>query len=68
MASPGEPRRITVAQAHELFAAGRAVIADVRDEKLYDNAHITGALSLPSRRLAGTRLPPGGGLLILYCA
>lgn len=75
MALPGEPRRITVAQAHALLAASRAVIADVRDEKLYDNAHIAGAVSLSPLLLRKTFgqvpaavRPPVGGTLILYCA
>ena len=83
MESPGElegaagpePRRVSVADARVLVDAGRAVLADVRDVRLYDNTHIRGAASLPFSviqaspgRLPQERLPPGDGLLLLYCA
>jgi rhodanese-related sulfurtransferase len=83
MALPGEtsgaaalePRRIGVAEGRALVEAGRAVLADVRDERLYDNAHIRGASSLPLAvieaspdRLPEERVPPGDALLLLYCA
>ncbi len=70
-----EPRRIPPAEAHDLLAAGRAVLADVRDAPLYQNSHPRGAVSLPLAAIqaAGGRLPagfaaPDDALLILYCA
>jgi len=64
----------TATQAHELVAAGRGVLVDTRDARLFDNAHAAGALSLPLATLeAAQGRPPAGALppdrkLILYCA
>jgi rhodanese-related sulfurtransferase len=70
-----EPRKINPDQAHAESEAGRAVLLDVRDERLFDNAHIDPAVALPLGEIeAGTgRLParlrvPENALLILYCA
>lgn len=72
---PADPRRIPLAQAHALLEAGRAVLADARDERLYDNSHPAGAVSLPLATIeaSGGRLPdgfsvPDDALLIFYCA
>ncbi|PYO98834.1 MAG: hypothetical protein DMD60_03090 [Gemmatimonadetes bacterium] len=49
-AAPGEEpavSRLTAAEAHALVTAGRAVLVDTRDARLFDNAHAAGALSLP---------------------
>jgi rhodanese-related sulfurtransferase len=65
---------LTVTQAHELVAAGRGVLVDTRDARLFDNAHAAGALSLPLATIqAAQGRPPAGALppdrtLILYCA
>jgi rhodanese-related sulfurtransferase len=65
---------LTAAQAHELAAAGRAVLVDTRDGRLFDNAHVAGALSLPlatieaaQGHVAAGALPPDR-TVILYCA
>jgi rhodanese-related sulfurtransferase len=70
-----EPRRVTVAEAYELLAAGRAVLADVREAAGYENSHPRGAISLPHVAVEALdgRLPsgfsvPNDALLILYCA
>jgi rhodanese-related sulfurtransferase len=70
-----ELRRLPPADAHALLAAGRAVLADVRDSALYENSHPQGARSLPFATVeaARGRLPtgfvvPDDALLILYCA
>ncbi len=70
-----EPRRVPPAEAYELLAAGRAVLADVREPAGYENSHPSGAVSLPhvAVQAAGGRLPDGfavprDALLILYCA
>ncbi|HEU5262872.1 MAG TPA: rhodanese-like domain-containing protein [Gemmatimonadales bacterium] len=67
-------RRISVAEAQALVTAGRAVLVDTRDRRLYDNAHAAGAVSLPLSAIEaakGQLLPdsvPPDRLLILYCA
>ena len=65
---------LTATQAHELVAAGRAVLVDTRDRRLFDNAHATGALSLPLAVIEAAQghaplglLPPDRSI-ILYCA
>jgi len=65
---------LTAEQAHELVAAGRAVLVDTRDGRLFDNAHAAGARSLPLAAIEAAQghvpvgsLPPDR-MLILYCA
>ena len=65
---------LTAVQAHELVAAGRAVLVDTRDGRLFDNAHAAGARSLPLAAIEAAQgqvpvgsLPPDR-MLILYCA
>jgi len=65
---------LTATQAHELVAAGRGVLVDTRDGRLFDNAHAAGALSLPLATIEAAQgqapvgvLPPDR-TLILYCA
>jgi len=67
-------RRISVAEAQALVGAGRALLVDTRDRRLYDNAHPSSALSLPlseieavNGQIAPDVVPPDR-LLILYCA
>ena len=67
-------KRITAVEAHRLIDAGRGVLVDARDRRLYDNAHATGATSLPlsgieaaNGRVTANLVPPDR-LLILYCA
>jgi len=65
---------LTATETHELVAAGRGVLVDTRDRRLFDNAHAAGALSLPLTILeAGQGRAPVGVLppdrtIILYCA
>jgi len=70
-----EPRRLPVAEAYALAEAGRALLLDARDRRMYDNAHPKGALSLAATLIeAGPGLPeglpphPDPGLLLFYCA
>lgn len=70
-----EPRKIGPDQAHAATAAGRAVLLDVRNEHLFENAHIDRAVAMPLAEIEGGagRLParivvPRDALLILYCA
>lgn len=67
-------KRITVAGARLLIDAGRGLLVDARDRRLYDNAHATGAISLPLAEIEATNgavtpdsVPPDR-VLILYCA
>ena len=66
--------RLTAAEAHELVAAGRGVLVDTRDARLFDNAHAAGALLLPLSTIeAAHGQVPAGSLppdrvLIFYCA
>ena len=48
----------TATQAHELVAAGRGVLVDTRDARLFDNAHAAGALSLPLATLEAAQGRP----------
>ena len=70
-----EPRRINSDEAYAASKAGRAVLLDVRDARLFDNAHLDRAVVLPLAELeaAGGHLParivlPEDPLLVLYCA
>lgn len=70
-----ELQRLPPADAHGLLAAGRAVLADVREPAGYENSHPRSAVSVPhvAIQAAGGRLPtgvsvPDDALLILYCA
>jgi len=71
---PGEIRRVSVAEARALAASGRAVLVDTRDRRLFDNAHLPGALSLPVAEIDATdgNAPatawPPDAVAILYCA
>src|SRR2546428_11720615 len=49
---------LTAEQAHELVAAGRGVLVDTRDRRVFDNTPAAGALSLP---LATIEAAPGDG-------
>ncbi len=69
-----EVRRISLTEARALLDAGRGVLVDVRDRRLYDNAHAAGAISLPLAAVEAMdgRIPPGvlppDRVAILYCA
>ena len=69
-----EARRISLTEARALLDAGRGVLVDVRDRRLYDNAHAAGAISLPLAAIEAMdgRIPPGAlppdRVAILYCA
>jgi len=70
-----EPRRVNPDEAFAASQAGRAVLLDVRDARLFDNAHLEGAVPLPLAELeaARGRMPasivlPEDPLLVLYCA
>lgn len=70
-----EPRRIQPEEAHAASQAGQALLVDVRDAPLYQNAHLDPSVSLPLAELeaAGSSFParlttPEDPLIILYCA
>jgi len=73
--SAAGPRRVLPHEARAASQSGHALLVDVRDARLFDNAHLDPAVSLPLAEIeaAGRRLPasisvPEGALLILYCA
>ena len=70
-----EPRKVLPDEARALSQAGRAVLLDVRDAHLFENAHLESAIALPFAEIMAMdgRLPariplPDDPLLILYCA
>jgi rhodanese-related sulfurtransferase len=70
-----DPRRMDPVDAHAAAQAGRAVLLDVRDARLFDNAHIEKALAVPLAEIESGdgRLPsrvtvPGDAVVVLYCA
>ena len=64
---PDDVSRLSAGDARALIEAGRAVLVDTRDRRLYDNAHAEGALSAPLADIDATALP-ADRILILYCA
>lgn len=70
----GTIRRIEVADAHRLVETGDAVLVDTRAGQFYEEAHATGAISVPFgeiRRSAdhpALRSVPQGQTIVLYCA
>ena len=70
-----EPRKLQPDEAHTASLSSHALLIDVRDARLFDNAHLDRAISLPLAEIeaAGRRIPPGISVptdasLILYCA
>ena len=70
-----EPRRIQPDEARSLSQVGGAVLLDVRDAHLFENAHLESAIALPLAAIMALdgRLPAripvrDDPLLILYCA
>ena len=69
-----DPRKVRPDEAHAASQAG-ALLIDVRDARLYDNARLDPSVSVPLAEItaSGGRLPsrltvPDDALLILYCA
>lgn len=61
-------RRISVAEAKEAVAQGKAIIVDVRSKDSYNSGHIKGALWIRLDDIAArTRLLPRNKLIITYC-
>ena len=44
-------QRVSLADAQAAFQSGKAVFLDVRGQQYYDQAHISGALSIPEDEL-----------------
>lgn len=67
-------RRISAADARRLVEARDAVLVDTRSRQFYQEAHATGAISIPFgdiRRSAdhpALRSVPEGQTIVLYCA
>ncbi|HEV8509578.1 MAG TPA: rhodanese-like domain-containing protein [Gemmatimonadales bacterium] len=65
--------RLPISEALALLHAGSAVLVDTRDQRLYDNLHAAGALSLPLAQIdapdgKAVAALPGDRLILLYCA
>jgi rhodanese-related sulfurtransferase len=63
-----DPRFLTPVEVFPLVERGEALPIDVRDERLFDNAHIAGARPLPLARIEGGERPPDAAVILLYCA
>ncbi len=62
-------RRITREEAIKLVKEKKAVYVDVRSKESYDQAHITGAISIPlGDVITRVRELPPGKFIITYCA
>jgi rhodanese-related sulfurtransferase len=66
-------RRVSPAEARTLVKSGDAVLVDTRDRRFYDEAHATGALSVPFADIrrspdeAMLGVDPDDRILVLYC-
>ena len=61
-------RRITVAQAREAVAQGKAIIVDVRSQDSYNSGHIKGALWIELDAIGSrARQLPRDKMIITYC-
>jgi rhodanese-related sulfurtransferase len=63
-----EPTKLTPVEVYPKVERGEALPIDVRDERLFDNAHIAGARPLPLARIEAGERPPDAALILLYCA
>ena len=61
-------RRISVAEARQALAQGKAVLVDVRAKEAYEGSHAKGAISIPLSDI-GARAGelPKDKLVITYC-
>jgi rhodanese-related sulfurtransferase len=70
-ATPGEPLRVTLSQAHKLHADRKVIFLDAREEARYGAGHIAGAMHFPYYQpekwdqLRAT-IPPQA-ILLTYC-
>ena len=62
-------RRITVAEAKELYEKGQAFVIDVRNQAMYDQGHIRGAKLIPAGEILNhTGELPRDKTIITYCS
>jgi len=67
-------RRISAADARRLVEAGDAVLVDTRSRQFYEEAHATGAISIPFGEIRRSADHPAlgwvreGQTIVLYCA
>ncbi len=62
-------RRVTVAEAREAVAQGKAIIVDVRGEDSYNAGHIKGARWINLNDIGSrTGELPRGKMIITYCS
>jgi len=70
----GTIRRIEVGDARRLVEIGDAVLVDTRAGQFYEEAHATGAISVPFEEIRRSadhpalRSVPEGHTIVLYCA
>lgn len=61
-------RRITAAEAHDVWQKGDAVVIDTRPESAYKDEHIKGSISMPTGTvLARVDELPRKKMIIAYC-
>ncbi|SRR5258705_694341 len=62
-------RRITIAEAKNLFEKGQAFVIDVRNQASYDQGHIRGAKLIPAAEILNhTGELPRDKTIITYCS
>jgi 3-mercaptopyruvate sulfurtransferase SseA len=62
-------RRITIAEAYELFKKGQAFVVDVRNQAAYDAGHIPGAKLIPVGEILNhVNEMPRDKTIITYCS
>ena len=61
-------RRITAAEAHNVWQKGDAVVIDTRPESAYKDEHIKGAISMPTGTVLGrVNELPRNKMIVAYC-
>ena len=61
-------RRITVAEAHDLWQKGNVLIIDTRGEPAFEQSHIKGAISIPTQDFpARAGELPRNKMIVTYC-
>ena len=65
----GEVKRVTTAELDQLLKEGKAIIVDVRNQDMYDSAHISGARLIPLQDVAARANElPRDKMIVTYCS
>jgi Rhodanese-like domain len=68
-ATPDGVRRITPAELQDLVAKGKAFVVDVRTEAAYKQAHIPGAVLIPTNQVLNrVKEFPRDKTIVTYCS